>query len=38
MKVDEIRLRNVDVEGADGVAIDRSGQMRRKQAEGTCGG
>src|SRR5260221_10712687 len=37
-KVDEIRLRNVDVEGADGVAIDRCGQRRGKQIEGTCGG
>ena len=37
-KVDEIRLRNVDVEGADRVAIDRCGQMCRKQVEGTYGG
>ena len=37
-EVNEIHLRNVDVEGPDGVAVDGGGQMRGKQAEGTCGG
>ena len=37
-QIDELLFRNVDAEGADGVAGGRSGQLRREQARGARDG
>ena len=36
-QVDEFGFGNVDMEGTDGAAVGRGGQMLGKQADGSCG-